>query len=106
MGAIFNLQIIQTTKFYTVLNNFKSNGYSIISTDTCGENVFEFNPSTKCIITFCNEANGVSKKLMELSDRSLLIPKVGFGESLNVASAAAVIISQISKTITASRNKN
>ena len=101
MGAIFNLQITQTTKFYAALNNLKSKGYSIISTDTCGENVFEFNPNTKCIVTFCNEANGVSKELLEISDRNLSIPKTGFGESLNVATAAAVIISQLSKTITA-----
>jgi len=105
MGAIFNLQITQTSKFYAALNNFKSKGYSIISTDTCGENVFEFSPNTKCVITFCNEANGVSKELMEISDRSLSIPKIGFGESLNVASASAVIVSQISKTITAFGSK-
>ncbi len=97
MGAIFNLQIFQTEKFYEILSNFKNEGYLIIVADTEGENIFEYKPGKKSIITFCNEANGASAQLKELSVKNLSIHKIGSGESLNVASAAAVIISQISK---------
>lgn len=97
MGAIFNLNIIQTKKFYTVLNELNQNGFFIITTAMSGENVFEYKPADKTILVFCNEANGASTQLQKMSTEKLAIPKIGDGESLNVASAAAVILSQISK---------
>jgi len=95
MGAIFNLQILQPTDFYSELIKLKNNGYSISFADVKGENIFNFKPKEKFVVTFCNEANGASKILTEICNLRISIPKLGNGESLNVAAAAAVIISQI-----------
>jgi len=96
MGAVFNLKIIQTKDFYTVLDELNQNGFLIITTAMSGQNVFEYKPANKAVLVFCNEANGASTKLQNMSDKKLTIPKIGDGESLNVATAAAVIISQLS----------
>jgi TrmH family RNA methyltransferase len=45
----------------------------------------------------CNEANGPSKEIRELADGFITIPKYGQAESLNVASASAVILSHLAK---------
>ena len=95
MGAIFHLQIRQATDFFEELIKLKNNGYSISFADVKGENIFNFKPKQKVVITFCNEANGASEKLAEICDSRISIPKLGEGESLNVAAAAAVIISHI-----------
>jgi len=95
MGAIFHLQIKQATDFYAELIKLKNNGYSISFADVKGENIFNFKPKQKVVVTFCNEANGASEKLTEICDSRISIPKLGEGESLNVAAAAAVIISHI-----------
>lgn len=42
-----------------------------------------------------NESCGPSQELLKLSDEVITVPKLGEAESLNVASAAAVILSQL-----------
>ena len=46
---------------------------------------------------FSSEANGPSNELLQLSDERVTIPKKGKAESLNVASASAVILSELTK---------
>ncbi len=94
MGAIFYLNFLETNNFIDSLIKFKTRGYSIVSTNMNGKNLNEYSASPKTIITFSNEANGPSKDLLKISDELLTIPKFGNVESLNVASAAAVILAQ------------
>ncbi len=96
MGAVFNLKVNQTQNFYSVLEELRQKGFSIVTTALKGKNVFEYKSANKTILIFCNEANGATVKLQEISDEIITIPKIGKGESLNVAAAAAVVISQIS----------
>ena len=50
--------------------------------------------SSKCVIVIGNEGNGVSDEILELSDRSILIPMKGKNESLNAAAATAIMLWQ------------
>ena len=59
-----------------------------------GENYKNVKWQKKSIITFGNEANGPSKELKQISQK-ITIPQKGKVESLNVAAAAAVIISEV-----------
>lgn len=70
------------------LKNLKHLGYKIITTSPKGKSLK--NCFTKTIIVFGNEANGVSKEIMELSDNIATIPMKGNAESLNVAIAAGI----------------
>ncbi len=97
MGAVFHLNIFRTQKFYDELESVKNKGYALVYTDLVGENIFEFLSPDKLIVVFSNEAFGPSPELKVISDNSLTIPKVGRIESLNVASASAVIIAELTK---------
>jgi len=50
-------------------------------------------------LVFSNEANGPSQEILELADKKITIPSYGKAESLNVASASAVMLSHIRKII-------
>ncbi len=95
MGSIFHLNIKENEKLTSALETYKSNGYKIYSTDLNGSNLYETKFATKSIIVFSNEANGPSSDLLNISDTIITIPKYGDAESLNVASASAIILSHI-----------
>lgn len=96
MGSIFHLNIIECDHLYSELEDLKA-GYHICCADMNGENIFEIDSDQKRVITFCNEANGPSDQLLKVTDSKLTIPKIGKVESLNVASASAVILAEITK---------
>ncbi len=99
MGSIFHLNIFETNDFINDLKDFQKKDFSILCADIEGENIFEFSNSNikKSILVFCNEANGPSKELLKIIARKITIPKFGNAESLNVASAAAIILAETSK---------
>ena len=95
MGAAFYLDIIEPANFYDELSHLKKEkAFKIITADMNGENLYQFNFPDKSVIVFCGEANGPSDKLLSLSDEQITIPKFGSVESLNVANAASIILSQ------------
>ncbi len=94
MGSVFHLNIYDEV-FENDITNLKSAGYQIISSDTKGKNIFNFNPETKSILVFSNESTGPSEMIVELADKTVSIPGKGRAESLNVSSAAAIIIANL-----------
>lgn len=96
-GSVFHLDIIEEEYFTNSIQSYKSNGYKVLCSDLNGENIYDFSTPGKSIIVFCNEANGPSNELLSLSDYRITIPKSGRAESLNVASASAVILSELSR---------
>lgn len=94
MGSIFHLKIfteVELTQFIYL----KSNQYSFLCADLEGKNIFNYHKSGRCILSMANESCGPSQELLKLSDEVITVPKLGEAESLNVASAAAVILSQL-----------
>ncbi|MFZ0455101.1 MAG: RNA methyltransferase [Ignavibacteriaceae bacterium] len=91
MGAIFHLNIFNEIEFNS-LASLKLKGYKILTADLNGENISSFKFPTKSIIIFSNEASGPSQNLLNISDYLITIPRYGNAESLNVASASAVIL--------------
>jgi TrmH family RNA methyltransferase len=94
MGSIFHLNIYDEI-FANDLSNLKSNGYQIICTDIKGKNIFSYNSNKKSIITFSNESIGPSDIVKTLADDFITIPGKGRAESLNVSSAASIIIARL-----------
>ena len=92
MGSIFHLKILNEIEM-NLLSNFKNKNYKILTADIKGENIFNFNLPGKSVIVFSNESSGSSAELLEISDHIITIPKYGNAESMNVASASAVILS-------------
>jgi RNA methyltransferase, TrmH family len=97
-GSVFHLNIFEEKDFYNALKEQQRNGFVIICADLNGENLYTFNDKRKTILVLSNEANGPTDKLLEICDSKITIPKIGKAESLNVASASAVILSTLTKS--------
>jgi TrmH family RNA methyltransferase len=91
MGSIFHLKIFEDITFENLLK-LKKGGYKILCADLTGENIYDYQPPDKSIIIFSNEAEGPSQEMLSITGDKITIPKLGKAESLNVASASAVIL--------------
>jgi len=97
VGSIFHLNIYTSKNLITDLTELKNVGYKISSSILNGKNIYQFQTNKKTILILGNEANGVSRKMINLSDDLITIPKIGKAESLNVANASAVLLSEFTK---------
>jgi len=97
MGSLFHVNIHISESIVGTLKTIQQNGKSILCANMDGENIYSFNKKKSSVLVFSNEANGPTEKLLEISDSRITIPKFGEAESLNVATAAAVIISEFVK---------
>lgn len=100
MGAIFRVNILNVD-FDKILSLKEK--YNLISTtlNEKSKNLEEFLFKGKNIIVMGNEANGVSKEILKISDEFLKIDIKNSMESLNVSVASSIIMNEIFKN-----NKN
>lgn len=96
-GAVFHLKFFIDVKLMETLKYLKQNDYKILCADISGESIYEYQKVKQQVVVFSNEANGPSTELLRLSDKRLTIPRKGKAESLNVASASAIILSELTK---------
>ena len=87
MGAHFDLNIYQNIE----LNEFIKT-HSIISGSNKGENISNFEFPEKYVLVLGSEAHGISKNIEKLVQKTITIKKLGKGESLNLASAASILM--------------
>jgi len=97
MGSLFHVNIYITENIYGTLKMLKKSGKTIICADMDGKNLYDLCKNKTSVLVFSNEANGPTQKLHEIADLIITIPKFGNAESLNVATAAAIVISEFSK---------
>lgn len=92
MGSIARVKI-----FYTDLPGWMSRqkDIRIYATALQGKDISQLNKLREGIIIIGNEAKGVSKDLLELSNVKITIPGKGKAESLNAAVATGIILHQI-----------
>jgi len=79
-----------------VINDLKKDWYKIYSVELTDDsidytNLFWNNEEKVCLILW-NEISGVSQKLLDLSDKKVIIPMRGKKESLNVSVAAGIVM--------------
>lgn len=96
MGSVFHLNIFEEVAVEELFK-LKKSGYQICCSDLKGENIFKFKPGNKTVIVFSNEANGLSDDVKNIADFALTVPRKGKAESLNVASASAIILAELTK---------
>lgn len=92
MGAIFRVKIIECENLEKTLKEIKENNFKIIVTDlNSKKNIYNINYE-KSVIVIGNEANGISKNIIDLADEKVIIPMIGKTESLNASVATGVIL--------------
>lgn len=92
MGAIFRMKIIQSENLVKTLKEMKKHKIKIITTSLqTNKKIYDIEYN-KTAIVIGNEANGVSKEILEIADEKVKIPMPGKTESLNASVATAVIL--------------
>jgi TrmH family RNA methyltransferase len=92
MGSFFRMNIIYTdlSKFFT--KNSELNVYGALLD---GENVYQKELKSKgSVLLMGNESRGISEELKAFVTEKVLIPNFGKAESLNVATATAILCSE------------
>ena len=81
----------------TLLNDLKKKALKFFVLILEGENIFTYKSEKKKILVLSSESHGPSKEIEKISDKKICIPKIGNAESLNVASASAVLLAELTK---------
>ena len=91
MGAIFRINIIKCD-LKEKLKEVKNNNFTILAT-TMNKNKTIYDVKyDKKVIVIGNEANGVSKEIIEIADEKISIPMLGKTESLNASVATGITL--------------
>ena len=92
MGAIFRVNIIETDNLEKSIEEIKQNKFKVVTTSLqTDKSIYDIQLKNVAIV-IGNEANGVSKEIMDLADEKAIIPMKGKTESLNVAVATGVVL--------------
>ena len=92
MGAIFRVNIIETENLLNTLKSAKKHHYKIMATSLENStSIYEADYNKKVII-IGNEANGVSKDILDYADEKIKIPMLGKTESLNASVATGIVL--------------
>ncbi|KAF0150968.1 MAG: tRNA/rRNA methyltransferase (SpoU) [Ignavibacteria bacterium] len=94
-GSVFHINVVESKDFYNQLNEFVKQEYKICVADLSGEDIYSYKHSKKTVLVLANETHGPSEELLSLCDTKVTIPKRGKAESLNVANASAIILSEL-----------
>jgi len=95
MGSLFHIPVSENVDLSFLLN-FKKLGFEILCSDLEGRNYANLDVPEKLILCFSSESDGPSQALINASDYKITIPKKGNAESLNVASASAILLNYFS----------
>ena len=92
MGAIFRVKIIEAENLVETLKNIKKHKFKVVATSLAGsESIYKMDYDKK-VIVIGNEAKGVSKEILNVSDAKIKIPMLGKTESLNASVATGIMI--------------
>ena len=92
MGAIFRVNIIRAENLQETIKEIQKNKFKVVVTSLqTKESLYDIKLNKKAIV-IGNEANGVSKEIVEVADTKIKIPMLGKTESLNASVATGVIL--------------
>ncbi len=91
-GTILSIWTRKTKGYLEIAQKLKKNGYCVVSTDLNGmEDTSILSRNQKLLLTLGNEASGISKQILAISNYRLKIPIAREkAESLNVAACGAI----------------
>lgn len=91
MGAILRVNVIESQNLVDTLKELKKHKYEIVATSlNTNKSIYDIDYKKK-VLVIGNEANGVSKEVLDIADEKVIIPMLGKTESLNAAVATGII---------------
>ena len=92
MGAIFRVKVIESENLSLTIRELKKHEIKVYATDLAtNKSIYDVNYE-KSAIVIGNEANGVSKEVLDEATERIKIPMIGKTESLNAAVATSIIL--------------
>lgn len=95
-AAAFELPISSVFNTLDVLNELKQSGFTIYAADMNGEDIKDVNIDKKRVLLLGSEGFGLSRKIIERSDKVVSIKMKREFDSLNVSAAAAIMCYRMS----------
>jgi TrmH family RNA methyltransferase len=93
MGSLFRVNVS-----YLNLELFVKNyANEVYGTLLSGKNIYQETLPENALIVMGNEGNGISKEIIPLISKPVLIPGTGAGESLNVSIATGIVLSEFKR---------
>ena len=84
------------------IEQLKSNDYTVFAVEQVFNSIslenLQVNSSQKIAVVFGNEVSGVEESTIALCDGTIEIPQLGMKHSLNIATAAGVVLWEIIRT--------
>lgn len=84
---------------HVLIERLKQNGYTILSLELCSDSIelekLSLSDNKKICLILGSESTGVSKILLDESDKIVFIPMLGQNSSMNVANACAIAVYSI-----------
>jgi len=96
MGAIYRINF-HIKELSSVLTEFKNKNYPIYGAVMHGENVYKTKLKSKSILVMGSESHGVSEEILDLVSDKITIQNFGKSESLNVAIATSILLSEFKR---------
>jgi len=96
MSAIASLNVVQEIKPRDTMSKLKSLGFAIVASTQNGKKSYsEYVFPPKSCLVFGSEATGIDKRIFDLCDESVMIPRIGKMESLNVGVACSIVMAEL-----------
>jgi TrmH family RNA methyltransferase len=99
MGTVFRIPVIHTPAFSETLISLRSiHGMSVVVADAhTGTSLYELDSGGDLCVVFGNEDAGASETVRSVASHAIRIPMKEGVDSLNVASASAVILAEVAR---------
>lgn len=97
MGSLWEIKLIEAGVLSSTLDSLRNRGYSVYAADLEGTDAREWRPEVLSVLVLGNEAHGIRPEVLDKVDVRVTIPggrPDGVTESLNVATAGAVLMYQ------------
>ena len=92
MGAIFRVNVIESDNLVETFKDLRKHKFKIFATSLeDSKSIYDVELAKK-VIVIGNEANGVSKEVLDAVDEKIKIPMLGKTESLNASVATGVVL--------------
>ena len=96
-GAIEHVPVAKVTNLSQAIDELKEKGLWVFAAEAGGDEYYKTDMTCPAAVILGSEGFGVSKLLKDKSDFIVSIPMYGKVNSLNVSSAAAVVLCEIAR---------
>lgn len=92
MSGIFRVEAVEVEDKIQAIKEMKKHGFKVVATSLeTSKSIYDISYN-KTVVVIGNEANGVSKEVLDLADEKIKIPMLGKTESLNASVATGIVL--------------